>query len=174
MAKGKYSPVISPQMRLSFEEEREVRREDDISVRCVQCGKRFAQPRWYVEKGIRSQYCSAECRSNWELASPDEPFELVLEGRPEYRGGNWKTQARLARERNGFCCSMCGITEEELGRQHDVHHKVPFRLFDSPIEANRLSNLVSVCPSCHKKLEDAGRADMPLFEDVKHPRQRSK
>jgi predicted HNH restriction endonuclease len=69
---------------------------------------------------------------------------------------------------------MCGITEEEHGRQLDVHHKVPFRLFDSPIEANRLSNLISVCPSCHKKLEDSGRADMPLFEDVKHPRQRSK
>ena len=173
MAKKKDSSLISSQMRLSFEEEQKVKREDDLAVRCVQCGKRFGQPRWYVEKGIRSQFCGASCRTNWELASPDEPFELVLEGRPEYRGGNWKTQAHLARERDGFCCKACGVTEDTLGRQMDVHHKVPFRLFDSPIEANQLSNLVSLCPSCHKKTETAGRADMPLFEDIKHPGQRS-
>jgi len=155
-------------MRLDFEEEK-VRREDIMDVRCVQCDKRFTQPRWYVEKGIRSQFCSAKCRTNWELAFPDEPFELVLEGRPEYRGGNWKTQAGRARARDGFCCVSCGITEVALGRQMDVHHKMPFRLFESPIEANRLSNLVSLCPSCHKKIETAGRADTPLFEDVKHP-----
>lgn len=173
MAKKEHPLPDSSQMRLTFGEEQKVRREDDVSVRCVQCNKKFTQPRWYVDKGIRSQFCSASCRTNWELASPDEPFELVLEGRPEYRGGNWKTQAHLARERDGFCCVACGISEEELGRQMDVHHKVPFRLFESPIEANRLNNLVSLCPSCHKKNETKGRTDMPLFEDVKHLGQRS-
>ena len=173
MAPKDQSSLFSSQMRLSFEEEQEVKREDDMSVRCVQCSKKFSQPRWYVEKGIRSQFCSESCRTHWEVASPDEPFELVLEGRPGYRGGNWKTQARLARERDDFCCQLCGVTEETLGRQMDVHHKVPFRLFDSPIEANQLSNLISLCPSCHKKTEEAARTDMPLFGDVKHPGQRS-
>ena len=168
MEQKKHSSITSPQTRLAFEEEREVRREDDIAVRCVQCGKRFAQPRWYVEKGMRSQFCSTRCRAEWES---DEAFELVLEGRPEYRGGNWKTQANLARKRDGFCCVACGLTEDALGRQMDVHHKIPYRLFDSPKEANQLGNLISLCPSCHQKVESAGRADLPLFDRVKHKRQ---
>ena len=165
MNKKKHIETTSPQTRLSFGEEQKVRREDDIAVRCMQCGKRFAQPRWYAEKGIRSQFCSNKCRTHWES---DESFELVLEGRPEYRGGNWKNQADKARARDGYCCASCGMTEDALGRQMDVHHKIPYRLFDSPQEANKLSNLISLCPSCHKKIEHAGRADMPLFDRVKH------
>ena len=168
MADEKHSAIASPQMRLAFDEERQVRREDQAAVRCVQCGKRFAQPRWYVERGMHAQFCNNTCRADWEA---DEAFELVLEGRPEYRGGNWKTQAGLARERDGFCCVACGITEDALGRQMDVHHKVPYRLFDSPQEANQLSNLISLCPSCHQKIESAGRADLPLFGRVEHRRQ---
>jgi DEAD/DEAH box helicase domain-containing protein len=47
----------------------------------------------------------------------------------------------------------------ETDRQHDVHHKVPFRAFRAadgspdPSQANRLENLVTLCPSCHHKAE---------------------
>jgi hypothetical protein len=165
--------VVSPQIRLHFEEEKEVRREEGVAVRCVQCGKHFPQPRWYAEKGVQSQFCGAECRSHWDLEIFDEPFHLVLEGRPEYRGGNWKSQSQKARERDAYRCQGCGVTEAELGRQLDVHHKVPFRLFESPAEANLLENLISVCPSCHKNLEIETQKDMPLFGSVKHLGQRS-
>lgn len=165
--------VTSPQMKLSFEEEKEIRQEEGVVVRCNQCGKHFSQPKWYTEKEIQSKFCSATCRSNWDLETFDEPFELVLEGRPEYRGGNWKSQSQKARARDTYCCQGCGITEERLGRQLDVHHKVPFRLFESPVEANQLDNLICVCPSCHKRLEHAVQKDMPLFESVKHLGQRS-
>lgn len=165
--------VVSPQMKLLFGEEQHLRKEDGVVVRCVQCGKHFTQPRWYAEKKVQSKFCSATCRSTWDLETFDEPFHLVLEGRPEYRGGNWKAQSQKARERDAFCCQMCGVTEEDLGRQLDVHHKVPFRLFESPVEANRLDNLTSVCPSCHKTLEIEAQKEMPLFGSVKHLGQRS-
>ncbi|MBT3602630.1 MAG: hypothetical protein HN521_06125 [Candidatus Latescibacteria bacterium] len=165
--------VVSPQMRLHFEEEKEVRREDGVAVHCVQCHKRFSQPRWYAEKDVQSKFCSATCRSNWDLETFDEPFHLVLDGRPEYRGGNWKSQSQGARKRDDYTCQGCGVTEEELGRQLDVHHKVPFRLFESPVEANQLENLTSVCPSCHKSLEIETQKKMPLFGAVKHLGQRS-
>ena len=38
-------------------------------------------------------------------------------------------------------------------RQHDVHHKVPFRTLATREEANRLENLTTLCPSCHKQAE---------------------
>jgi DEAD/DEAH box helicase domain-containing protein len=62
----------------------------------------------------------------------------------------------------------------ENGRQHDVHHKIPFRQFlndrsaaipvaakqqsqgtlHSAIErANRMDNLITLCPACHRKAE---------------------
>jgi DEAD/DEAH box helicase domain-containing protein len=41
----------------------------------------------------------------------------------------------------------------ENGRQHDVHHKIPFRAFTSATEANQLENLTTLCPSCHHKVE---------------------
>jgi DEAD/DEAH box helicase domain-containing protein len=34
-----------------------------------------------------------------------------------------------------------------------VHHKIPFRQFLSANEANRMDNLVTLCPSCHRKAE---------------------
>jgi DEAD/DEAH box helicase domain-containing protein len=46
---------------------------------------------------------------------------------------------------------VCGTPETT--RQHDVHHKVPFRAFALKDEANRLENLITLCPSCHKKVE---------------------
>jgi DEAD/DEAH box helicase domain-containing protein len=56
---------------------------------------------------------------------------------------------------------MCG--RPELKRQHDVHHKIPFRMFRDesgrvqPERANQLDNLTTLCPECHKKAETAVR-----------------
>jgi DEAD/DEAH box helicase domain-containing protein len=50
---------------------------------------------------------------------------------------------------------MCGAPEN--GRTHDVHHKVPFRMFASPEHANQLTNLITLCPACHRRAEAAVR-----------------
>ncbi|MBI2505585.1 MAG: HNH endonuclease [Candidatus Latescibacteria bacterium] len=55
------------------------------------------------------------------------------------------------------------MTEEELGRQLDVHHKIPYANFKSNLEANKLEHLTSVCPACHTKLEAQLRRELPLF-----------
>ena len=149
-----------------------MRREDNVQVRCRACGKRFSLPRWYAEMGVRLLFCGERCRKVWDGDRPHEPFHLTLRGRSRYRGGNWGIQAARARARDGYCCRVCGVTEEDLRRQLDVHHVVPVRMFGSASEANRLNNLISVCRPCHKREEEAGRADLPLFERVKHPGQR--
>lgn len=163
---------MSPQMRLAFADGKAARREEEVQVRCQACGMRFPLPRWYAEQGMRLYFCSDACRAAWEEEQTDEPFRLCLEGRPEYRGGNWTAQAARARERDGYRCRACGVTEEELKRQLDVHHLTPVRMFASASDANVLSNLVSVCRPCHRKLEEEGRARLPLFGRMKHPGQR--
>lgn len=74
-------------------------------------------------------------------------------------GPNWEEQRRRARERDQYTCRVCGIREEVLGREHDVHHIRPFREFgyvrgenDNYLIANELSNLITLCRSCHNKV----------------------
>jgi DEAD/DEAH box helicase domain-containing protein len=76
-------------------------------------------------------------------------------------GPDWPARRDEARERDRYTCRHCGAGERE-GRRHDVHHVTPFRLFgyvpganDAHRLANRLENLVTLCPSCHRRAERA-------------------
>lgn len=77
------------------------------------------------------------------------------------RGPNWPTQSERARRRDGYRCRQCGAPQRP-GRKHDVHHIRPFREFnwlpgnnDNYRQANALSNLITLCPSCHRQAEQA-------------------
>lgn len=70
---------------------------------------------------------------------------------PNNYGPDWGKVRERVRARDKFTCQVCGTVESN--RQHDVHHKVPFRAFTSREEANRLENLTTLCPSCHHKVE---------------------
>jgi len=80
---------------------------------------------------------------------------------PADYGPNWPAQRDSARARDGYRCRHCGAPERE-GRQHDVHHVTPFRTFgyvpgvnDLYKLANRLENLITLCPACHRRTERA-------------------
>ena len=133
---------------------------ETLEQRCVSCPKVLRVPSWYA-KVVQLHFCDDTCRKEWVDQQPD--FQPKLGQHSRRRGANWEIQAKLARERDAFACQVCGVTEEELGRQLDVHHKIPYRSFKSNIEANRLENLVSVCPSCHSRLEAQLRRELPLF-----------
>lgn len=75
---------------------------------------------------------------------------------PNEYGPDWPKIRERVRARDGYKCQVCGTPETT--RQHDVHHKVPFRSFirDGVLDrelANRLENLTTLCPSCHHKVE---------------------
>jgi DEAD/DEAH box helicase domain-containing protein len=78
---------------------------------------------------------------------------------PNDYGPDWPKIRDRVRARDGFRCQVCGTPEND--RQHDVHHKIPFRNFarsaKSPDfalqQAHRLDNLVTLCHSCHRKAE---------------------
>src|SRR5690606_32439891 len=70
---------------------------------------------------------------------------------PNDYGPGWQKIRENVRMRDQFTCQVCGA--KETTRQHDVHHKTPFRAFTSAEEANRLENLITLCHSCHHKVE---------------------
>lgn len=70
---------------------------------------------------------------------------------PNNYGPNWNTVRAIALARDDFRCQVCGL-EASAATLH-VHHKVPFRAFETYFEANQLANLVTLCPACHRKVE---------------------
>ena len=136
-------------------------RDSELEVVCHQCGDVFQLPGWFSAAGLEFQFCTSECRKAWTKGT--EAATVELKARRDVRGANWKIQSRLARERDGFRCFECGVGEQELGRQLDVHHRIPFRRFKSNVEANKLEHLISLCASCHKRSEAQMQRDLPLF-----------
>lgn len=70
-------------------------------------------------------------------------------------GSGWDRLRRLVRQRDGYRCQVCGAPE--LEKAHAVHHKIPFRMFSNPEQANRLDNLVTLCHPCHQRIESVVR-----------------
>ena len=150
----------SDQMGFDFGERCPAGENEQIATRCAYCRLEIEVPDWYASQA-QLHFCDASCRRAWTEAMPS--LEVCLEETSKRRGANWELQALKARTRDGFICQICGVSEEELGRQLDVHHKIPYRSFSSNVEANKLEHLISVCPSCHSKLEADLRQDLPLF-----------
>ncbi|MFQ6609876.1 MAG: DEAD/DEAH box helicase [Fidelibacterota bacterium] len=100
----------------------------------------------------------------WFSFSPDTVHGLMelnaWSNSPNDYGDEWSQIRKKARERDRFKCTNCGITESR--RAHDVHHKIPFRSFTDPDDANRLDNLVTLCHSCHMKAEQQVRIQSGL------------
>jgi DEAD/DEAH box helicase domain-containing protein len=89
---------------------------------------------------------------------------------PNDYGPEWPKIREAVRARDDYRCRVCGTPE--AGRQHEVHHKTPFRSFlqrsaisseaavpsQAALEtvraqANRLDNLSTLCSACHHKVE---------------------
>lgn len=66
-------------------------------------------------------------------------------------GPDWKKARMSAIARDLNTCQNCGMKSESYDLH--VHHIVPFRTFSDQANANELANLISLCPSCHKLVE---------------------
>ncbi len=135
----------------------------------------FRKRRWYTHENLGEEPLDLpptdlQTTGYW-LSLSDEMVTRLREAGawtndPNDYGPDWGKIRERVRARDGYKCQVCGIPENpssEIGqgapaptirkRQHDVHHKVPFRAFTVREEANRLENLITLCPSCHKQAE---------------------
>lgn len=119
-----------------------------VSKTCPQCEKEFQVKQ---SQAARRRFCSKACMANFQVGSVSGENNFNWRGGYDpYYGPNWRQQRRNARRRDNYTCQRCGIDENKLKKQLDVHHIRPFRLFKKDYKrANRLSNLVSLCPVCH-------------------------
>jgi DEAD/DEAH box helicase domain-containing protein len=124
----------------------------------------FRKIRWHTNETLGAETLdlppSELFTTGYWLALSDETVDKLKEERlwsnaPNDYGPNWAKQRDLARARDGFRCQICGTPEGD--KAHHVHHKIPFRQFDSIDQANQLANLITLCNSCHRKVETAVR-----------------
>lgn len=142
---------------------------------CVNCGCLFTPVKMVKSRGVFISYnsgktCSASCHNAWIRNDPGRKAKISAafkgSNHPNWQGGkallnnvsnrgpNWSKQRSAAIKRDGRRCADCGISEddcrEKYGRGLDVDHVVPFHNFSSYKKANSLSNLRSLCASCHR------------------------
>ena len=87
----------------------------------------------------------------------DEEFVENLRMKDSWRndsidyGPDWPERRLKVIRRDQFRCQFCGLSMD-VSDLH-VHHRIPFRAFSSSLEANRIENLISLCPRCHQIAE---------------------
>jgi len=82
-------------------------------------------------------------------------LDVIPEDEPWLANAEWRTgygdQRFEALKRDDWTCQKCGT---DLNRENaEVHHKKAHTGYDSDEEANRSSNLVSLCVRCHRHTE---------------------
>lgn len=119
---------------------------EDIESTCEWCGDTYTAQA-YKEGSTR--FCSQECMVTWRSQKySGENHPRWKDNGAYYRGPNWRRQREKARERDDNECQECGSDD-----QLQVHHIVPYESFNDYEKANRLQNLITLCVSCHHKLE---------------------
>jgi len=75
-------------------------------------------------------------------------------------GPDWSRQRRLAKQRDNHTCQICHAKLHRKSPRLHCHHIIPFADFgwipsenDNYKLANQLNNLISLCDSCHLKVE---------------------
>jgi DEAD/DEAH box helicase domain-containing protein len=107
----------------------------------------------------------------WLIFGETLTEQLVAEGiliQPNDYGPNWQEQRQRVLERDGYRCRTCGA-EGRSGQGLHVHHLRPFREYgylpgrnEAYLSANALDNLVTLCPSCHRRAEQGQQARSAL------------
>lgn len=128
-------------------------------VPCNYCGEENPIPEWKRDR-FPNHYCDGDCyaaflRESGCMLGENNPS--WVDGKSTY-GEGWHEEKKAAvRERDGYECQGCDLTQEAhkemYGRALSVHHITPARMFDDPVRRNAMDNLVALCMACHRRWE---------------------
>jgi hypothetical protein len=126
---------------------------EKVTTLCEQCGDEVTLRRSKRNYGA-GRFCSRECLAQWQSENwQGEDHPNWNGGWNEFRVNGWSKARRDALARDNHRCQSCGVSASELDQEPDVHHIVPVRTFADPDTAHALENLITLCRSCHMKVE---------------------
>lgn len=135
----------------------------------------------YVRRG-EAKTCSAACFSDFMKNNQDRKDKIsaaftgdkhpnwqggVSHTSTDFRGSNWRLLRNKVMKRDKYQCQHCGINKDEqmkrYNRMFSINHIVPFhQLSGNTVAANKMSNLETLCDSCHTKADWAYRRENPI------------
>lgn len=118
-----------------------------VARTCEECGEEMSVLRSEIERG-RGRFCSHSCLSMSMMEDNDHV---------DYNRGWWRLRDR-ALSRDDHACRLCGVSRDDIGREPDVHHIIPVRKFEDPVEAHYIENVVTLSRSCHVQVENGNLA----------------
>ena len=128
-----------------------------VNVHCAYCGEIKTISEWDKQqkekRGQEQFFCDRVCFGKWKSANWNG------ENNPSWKGGwtphgtGWGIIRDVVRKEQDYKCKDCKITEDKLGKQLDIHHIIPARLFKRKADASFRTNLVGLCHKCHMKRE---------------------
>jgi len=125
-------------------------------VECDMCEKDIKVTESKLEE-YSNNFCSRDCYGMWRSKNQTgkrNPNFVDGRSKTELYIGNWSKNKKKALERDNYTCQKCGKTKEEIGRNPDVHHKIPIRTFDDISNGHKIKNLICLCPECHTEEEN--------------------
>ena len=125
-----------------------------VTVECGGCGCELRVRPTRVERNERGVFCDFDCYGEWLSENVTGEAHHQWEGGKAKYGGRWWTVRRAALARDDNRCQQCGKTAQELGKRPDVHHLTPVREFEDPQRAHTLDNVITLCRSCHRHVEE--------------------
>jgi 5-methylcytosine-specific restriction endonuclease McrA len=126
---------------------------------CKHCREEMSVLVSDIERG-EGVFCSHDCRSQWTSENVVGENHHHWEGGSIPYGQSWWRVRREARSRDEHTCRLCRRSADELGREPDVHHIERVRDFENPTDAHTLDNVVCLCRSCHRRVEE-GVLELP-------------
>jgi hypothetical protein len=119
---------------------------------CIICKRRIIKLSTYSKKYWKGRkYCSRACTNKGK----EWTYEMRIKGgiaRSGIKNGNWsggrlRYMCKLALRRDNNTCQKCGFNKDK--EIMEVDHIIPKRV--SPKLNRKLSNLITLCPNCHKR-----------------------
>ena len=136
----------------------ELHERDRVTVTCSWCGD---SKEVIPSQATRSEhhFCDCECKGEWwSVNVSGKSHPNWKDGYEPYYGPNWERKRRETRERDGYHCVLCGVTDGASklihGRELSVHHVTRINDFANPVDANKLENLITLCAYCHQRVFD--------------------
>lgn len=125
-----------------------------VTVHCKFCKSLLSRRPNQVSKSSYGSFCDIHCYGRWLSNNIVGPEHHQWDGGPRTYSGSWWSVREMALKRDDYACRLCGLDVDQLGRNPDVHHLVPVRAFENEQDAHVLGNVVSLCRSCHRNVEE--------------------
>lgn len=112
---------------------------DEKSFTCIQCKNKFTRIDRYDRE---NHFCSLNCFHIYHRGKNHPAWQG---GTDKYYGPDWNQQRAAVLKRDNFRCQKCNSNNNP-----EVHHLVSRKEFKQDwIAMNNLSNLITLCNSCH-------------------------